>query len=194
MTANPIEAAMRHVLNDRRIFWMPQELIDKVKWSEFREALRKGDMVSATSVLDSAEKAITSRISNERDATKRKHLEDAKALLLGLKNYTAKGSVLVRGLADQLDAFGPLRPNFPNLEDFGKVIEGHSRAIAEQFFLYKIQKEKDQRRCDALAALFEAVKELYDKHVNPLEIAFFVRKVESLTQIVEVLKWHPSTH
>lgn len=194
MTANPIEAAMRHVLNDRRIFRMPQELIDKVKWSEFREALRKSDMARAASVLDSAEEAITTRIINERDTARKKQLEQAKALLHGLKNYTAKGSVFVRDLADQLDAFGPLRPNVPNMEDFGKVIEGHSRAIAEQFFLYKIQKEKDHRRRDALAALFEAIKELYDKHVNPLEIAFFVRKVESLTQIMEVLKCRPSTH
>jgi len=80
------------------------------------------------------------------------------------------------------------------MEDFGKVVEGHGRPIAEQYFLYKIQKEKDQRRRTALAGLFEVVKGLYDQRVDPLEIAFFVRKIESLTQIVEVLKCQPTNH
>ncbi|MFQ5802020.1 MAG: hypothetical protein ACE5JQ_03875 [Candidatus Methylomirabilales bacterium] len=192
MTSNPIEAAMHRVLNDRRIFWMPQELIDRANWSEFREALWRDDKSRAAAVLESAEKMLTTRINNERDNTRRSHLEDAKALLIGLKTYVNEGSVLVRDLAQRLDTFGPLRPNLPNMEDFGKVIEGHSRPTAEQFFLYKIQKEKHNRRRDALAALFEVVKGLYGQRVDPLEIAFFVRKVESLTQIVEVLRWQAS--
>ncbi len=192
MTVNPIESAMRRVLNDRRIFWMPQELINKSQWAQFRRALENADMNMAVPVLDAAEKAVIARIKNERDNKKRSHLEDAKAVLTGLRNYANEGSILVRNLVDRLDTFGTLRPNFPNMEDFGKVIEGYSRAIVEQFFLYKIDKEKDQRRRDALAAIFEVVKELYSQHVDLLEIAFFVRKLESLTQIVEVMKWHPS--
>jgi hypothetical protein len=192
MTSNPIEAAMRRVLNDRRIFCMPQALIDKANWSEFREALGRDDKSRAAAVLESAEKMLTTRINNERDSARRSHLEDAKTLLIGLKTCVNEGAVLVRDLAQRLDTFGPLRPNLPNMEDFGKVIEGHSRPTAEQFFLYKIQKEKDNRRRAALTALFEVVKGLYEQRVDPLEIAFFVRKIESLTQIVEVLRWQAS--
>jgi hypothetical protein len=194
MTANPLEAAMRLVLNDRRVFWMPQEIISKSDWSEFREALERNDKDRLTSVLESAGKTITVRINEEQDNKRKENLEEAKALFTGLKTHVDEGSPLVRDLVDQLDTFGPLRSNLPNMEDFGKVIEGYGRSTAEQFFLYKIQKEKSPRRRDALIALFEVVKELYEQHVSPLEIAFFVRKVDSLTQIVEVLKWLPSKH
>lgn len=188
MTANPLEVAVRRVLNDRRIFGMPQELIAKLKWSEFREALRQTDKGRVASILESAEQAITARINSERDKDERRHLEDSKRILIGLRSHVDRGSVLVRDLADQLDNFGPLRSNLPNMEDFGKVIEGHSRRLAEQFFLYKIQKEKNARRRDSLTASFEVIKELYEQRVDPLEIAFFVRKMESLSEIVEVLK------
>lgn len=192
MIANPLETAMRLVLNDRRIFWMPQEIINKSDWSEFRKALGKNDKARLASFLELAEKTINGHLTKEQDNRRKRNLEDAKALLINLKTHVDKGSPLVRNLVDHLDTFGPLRPNLPNMEDFGKVIEGHGRPTAEQFFLYKIQKEQAQHRRDALIALFEVVKELYEQHVNPLEIAFFVRKVDSLTQIVEVLKWSPS--
>lgn len=192
MTNNPLEAAMCRVLNDRRIFGMPQELIDRSTWSKFRAVLAKDDMSQATSILEAVENALARCITNEGDAQRRQQLEENRTLLSGLKAHVNKGSALVRNLADLLDTFGPLRSNLPNMEDFGKVIEGHGRATAEQFFLYKIQKEKDQRRRAALNAVFEVVLRLYDQRVNPMEIAFFVRKAESLTQIVEVMKWEPS--
>ncbi len=194
MTASPLQAAVRRVLNDRRIFWMPQELVAKPRWAEFREALNRNEKARAMEVLEDAERAVTNRIQKQRDAQSKKHCEDGRTLLINLRSYVNRDSALVRELADQLDSFGPLRTNLPDTEDFGKVIEGHARAMAEQYFLYKMQKEKDQRRRNALAALFEVVKALYDQHVDPLEIAFFVRKIESLTQIVEVLKCQPSNH
>ena len=87
-----------------------------------------------------------------------------------------------------MDSFGPVRCNLPDTEDMGKVIEGYGRPTVEEFLSYKIQKEREQRRQQALVALFEEVRRLYDQHVEPLQIAFFVRKIDSLNQIVEVLR------
>ena len=42
MTANPLEAAIRRVLNDQADVWMPQELVNKEKWSEFLVKLYDG--------------------------------------------------------------------------------------------------------------------------------------------------------
>ncbi len=192
MTPNPIEIAMRRVLNDRRILWMPYELMNKAKWFDFRQALCRNDRREAASILESAEGILMSRISDEKDNRRKKDLEEAKTLLISLKVHINESPTLVRNLADKLDTFGPLKTNLPNMEDFGRVIEGHGRPIAEQFFLYKIQKEQKNHRRKALAALLEVVKELYEQRVSQLEIAFFVRKLESLTQIVEVMKWKPS--
>ncbi|HEY3128713.1 MAG TPA: hypothetical protein VGL91_04605 [Acidobacteriota bacterium] len=192
MIVSPIEWATRRALNDRRIFWMPQELIDRSNWAQFRKALQLNDKSTINSLLDSTEKLLATKINNERDGSKKRHLEDARELLTGLRTCVNENSVSVLTLTEQLDTFGPLRSNLPNMEDFGKVIENYGRATAEQFFLYKIQKEKERRRREGLIALWEVAKELYEKRIDPLEIAFFVRKIESLPQIVEVLKCRPS--
>lgn len=186
MTANPLEEAMRRVINDRRIFWMPQELISKTEWEKLREAVYRSDSDTGRQVLTAAKDALAAKLKVERDQERKRDLEADKALLERLEVHIQADSS--RRLLELLESFGPLRANLPNIEDFGKVIEGHSRPVAEQFFLYKIQKEKDQRQRQALMALFEEVKRLYDQHVEPLEIAFFVRKVDSLTQLVEVLQ------
>ncbi|MEM4284331.1 MAG: hypothetical protein QXS96_07590 [Candidatus Caldarchaeum sp.] len=184
MTTDPLEAAVKRVLNDRRIFWMPQELISKAEWARLRE-LWRSDRQTALQIVETAKGNLA-----KMNFQKREYRNEAEKLLDGLRTKIQQGSQLAKGVLEQLNEFGPLKCNLSKneLEDFGKVIEGHSRPTAEQFFAYKIQKEKDQRHRQALTALFEVVKELYDRHVEPLEIAFFVRKIDSFTQVVEVLK------
>jgi len=167
---------------------MPQELIGSNDWAELRKAFNQSDASTASSIVSTAKGRLAEKMKVERDPKKKSHLEDARQLLDGLENHIKRASPVVGNILTQLDCFGPLACNLSKneLEDFGKVIEGHSRPMVEQFFLYKIQ--KDQRRQQALIALLEEVKRLYDQHVEPLEIAFFVRKIDSLTQIVEVLK------
>lgn len=188
MTANPIEDAIRIVLNDRRIFWMPKELIKESDFSAFKDALSKLDTGLALKLIGQSKEAIERDIKREPDRHKKRHLEDALRILNGLETRVKQDPSFVRSLLDQLKSFGPVRCNLPNMEDFGKIIEGHSRPTAEQFFRYKIQKEKDARRQKALMSLYEIVIKLYDQRVEPLEIAFFVRKINSLGLIVEVLK------
>jgi len=89
MTTSPLQAAMRRVLNDRRIFWMPQELVAKARWAEFRDALNRNQKTGAMAVLEAAEQAVTTRIRNERDAQSRKHLEDGRTLLMNLGSSLA---------------------------------------------------------------------------------------------------------
>lgn len=187
MTASPLEDAMRRVLNDRRIFWMPQELIGKADWAKLRDALSRDDSDSALGVVASAKDGLVRRINAERDSTKRQHLEGAGQLLDGLGAKIKQAPTSINRVLDMMESFGPVRCNLPDTEDLGKVIEGYGRPTVEQFFSYKIQKERDQRR-QALAALFEEVRRLYDQHVEPTEIAFFVRKIDSLNQFVEVLR------
>ncbi len=188
MTASPLEDAMRRVLNDRRIFWMPQELIGKAGWATLRNALDRDDSDTALGVVASAKGDIDKRINAERDARRKQHLEDARQLLNGLEAKIKQAPSSINRVLDLMESFGPVRCNLPDTEDMGKVIEGYGRPTVEEFFTYKIQKERDQQRQKALVALFEEVRRLYDLHVEPLEIAFFVRKIDSLNQIVEVLR------
>lgn len=188
MTVSPIDYAIRKALNDRRIFWMPQKLIDKTNWSNLKLSIKSGKTDDVQNILSKAENAVCNLINHERNLRKRRYLEDAKKLLAGFKTKIGQRSPFVTRMLDMLDEFGPLLSNLPNMEDFGKVIEGYNYSTAEQFFLYKIQKERNGRKKDALCALIEIVKELYESRANPIEIAFFVRKIDSLPQIMEVLQ------
>lgn len=188
MTANPLEEAMRRVLNDRRIFWMTQELIGKADWAKLRDALSGGDSDTALGVVASAKDSIAKRINAERDPRNRQHVESAQQLLSGLEAKLKQAPSSVTRVLELMDSFGPVRCNLPDTEDMGKVIEGYGRPTVEEFFTYKIQKEGEQRRRQALVALFEEVRRLYDQHVEPLQIAFFIRKIDSLNQLVEVLR------
>ena len=90
-----------------------------------------------------------------------------------------------------LDRYGLVKSNLPSssvLEDFGKVIENHNRSTVEQYFLYKIDKERNRFRRKALKKALEYLKELYAMKLDTLEIAFFIRKLDSLTQFMEVIK------
>lgn len=184
MTTDPLEAAIKRVLNDRRIFWMPQELIGKADWARLHK-IYQSDRQTALQIVETAKGNLA-----KMTFPKREFRDEAESLLTGLQTKIQQGSQLAKNVLEQLNEFGPLKCNLSKneLEDFGKVIEGHGRPLVEQFFTYKMQKEKDQRRRQALAALFEVVRELYDCHVEPLEIAFFVRKIDSFTQLVEVLR------
>ncbi|MDY7038204.1 MAG: hypothetical protein SV375_18835 [Thermodesulfobacteriota bacterium] len=192
MTISPLDNAIRKTLNNRRVFWMPQKLIGKADWSILKLSIENGKTDDVQSILSKAKNGVIDSIKNESDPRKKVHLEDAKNLLDGLRTQIDQRSSIVTLLFDMLDEFGPLRNNLPDMENFGKVIEGHNRPTVEQFFLYKMQKEQDRKRKYALYALIEIVIELYESHVNPLEIAFFVRKIDSLSQIMEVLKCQKS--
>lgn len=188
MIANPLEEAIRRVLNDRRIFWMAQELIGSDDWQKLYGAFSKADMSTAEALIARAKNSLEAKIKAETDRRKKRNLEEDKALLEGLDEHIREGSPSAKRLFELLESFGPLHSNLPSTEKFGGVIEGHGRATVEQFFLSKIQRAKDRRQRQALEALLEVVKWLYERRVEPLEIAYFVRKIDSLPEIVEVIR------
>lgn len=145
MTVSPLDHAIRKALNDRRIFWMPQKLIDRADWSNLKLSIKKGKTDDVQSILSAAENAVCNLISSEGNPRKRGYLQDAKKLLTGLKTKIGQQSPFVTHVFDMLDEFGPLLSNLPNMEDFGKVIEGYNYSTAEHFFLYKIQKAKSKK-------------------------------------------------
>ena len=88
---------------------------------------------------------------------------------------------------DKLNSFGIIECKLPNMEDYGKVIENHSISTVEQYFLSKIDRASVYQK-RALKKTLEYVKELYAMNLDILEIAFFVRKLNSLALFMEVIK------
>ena len=68
---------------------------------------------------------------------------------------------LVRNLVQPLNNFGPLLSNLSKneLDDYGRVIEGHNRTTVEQFFLYKIHKEKNDQTVKLIRHCFKSFKD-----------------------------------
>jgi hypothetical protein len=189
MISNPLEEAICRVVNDRRIFSMPQELITKPEWIKLNMALKHSNKNAALEIIERSKDSLVRRIETEKDAKKNRRLSACQELLNNFATKIEQGSPIMEQLLERMESFGPIRCNLPNMEDYGKVIEGYGRPTAEQFFLSKIKKERNQQRSRALEALLGVVRVLYDQRVDPLEIAFFVRKIDSLTQLVEGLKW-----
>ena len=82
------------------------------------------------------------------------------------------------------------------MDDYGKVIERHDISTVEHYFVDKIKREVSykhgqryiSKRGKALEKVFEYVKELYNSGLHPVEIAFFVRKLNSLVTYWEAIE------
>lgn len=190
-----LDIVMRHVLNDPDIFGPPFDrnlrtdlplLFQKEDWRKLKAAFENRDKSSFNSLV---EKQIQN-LRNEAACSqywRKGQIEKSLPLGESLKRAFETKPNLLAQLFDLFDCFGLIKCKLPNMEDYGKVIENHTKPIVAEFFLYHINKaDWDEKR--ALKKTFEYVKELYNMNLDVLEIAFFVRKLNSLTEFVEVIK------
>jgi len=90
-------------------------------------------------------------------------------------------------LFDMFDAFGSLETPLPAMEDYGKVAEFEPQAVLRQYFLTKIDRAKDNRQKIALKRVLEEVEYLVSQGTEPVQVGFFLRKLESLKLLPEVI-------
>ncbi|MCX7732446.1 MAG: hypothetical protein N2248_04710 [candidate division WOR-3 bacterium] len=158
----------RRVLNDQEIFYVEQKIFNKDEWSKLREALNQNKIQDIKNRIEEKNHPLCER-------------------LLGL---VEKCPEIFRQMLEYLDCFEGVKCNLPNMDDYGKVIERYSQKTAELYFCDKIKREKDSHKRRALERVLNYVKELYNANLSPLEIAYFVRKLESLTIFREVSDEH----
>jgi len=94
---------------------------------------------------------------------------------------------LLKKLFENLGWYGIVECKLPNMENYGKVIERYDISIVEQYFADKI-KRASYSQSRALEKILGYIKELYDAGTSPEEIAYFVRKIDSLTKYWEVIE------
>jgi len=94
---------------------------------------------------------------------------------------------LLKQLFENLEWYGLVECKLPTMDSYGKVIERYNITMVEQYFVDKIKRSSyPQNR--ALEKVLEYVKELYIAGISPEEIAYFVRKLNSLTKYWEVIE------
>lgn len=195
-----LDEVMREILNDRDIFDFPYDRDNRTHIVVFNSnewtALKKD---FETARVDSFKQKIEekkSSLEKEKQLAKRnvrwpkkvERLEHAIKLTESLENAWDKKPHLLRQLFDTLNSFGELECHLPNMDDYGRVVENYKLSIVESYFLDKINATRKQGEVKALRKLLEYVKKLYGMKLDTLEIAFFVRKLNSLKQYTEVLR------
>ena len=196
MTAKTLDEIMRRVLNDSDIFSPPYDkntksviplLFEMEKWRKLKKTFAKRDKNSFNSIVDNQCQKLQQKEQNANRWRKNK-IKDIIKLGEALKKAYDQKPYILEQVFDKLDSFGIIECKLPNMEDYGKVIENHNRPTVEQYFLYKIDKERNKFRKRALKKTLEYLKELYAMKLDTLEIAFFIRKLNSLTQFMGVIK------
>jgi hypothetical protein len=190
-----LDDVLKRVLNDPDIFGPPFDrnqrsyiplLFSNDSWKELNVLFEKKDRAAFNSLVDKQLQYLRNEAYRSQ-GWRKKQIEKSLPLGESLKKAFETKPNSLSQLFNVFDSFGLIECKLPNMEDFGKIIENHTKATIEQFFLYKIEKAPwDQKR--ALKKVFEYLKELYAMNLDVLEIAFFVRKLNSLTEFVEVIR------
>lgn len=190
-----IDEVFRKVLNDREIF---DSLYDKTarapipklfeggSWKELERLFKEGRKNEFIERIDSRIREI--EIQEQRVSKwRRDRINDLKQRAEWLKSAFDSKPNLLKELFENLEWYGLVECKLPRMEDYGKVIERYDISIVEQYFVDKIKRASyPQNR--ALEKILEYVKELHTAGISPEEIAYLVRKIDSLTKYWEVIE------
>lgn len=190
-----IDDVFRRLLNDREIFDSPYDknarapipkLFEGASWKELGRLFNEGRKDEFIKKIDSRIREIENQ---ERRANKwrRGKINELKQRAEWLKLAFDNKPNILKNLFENLEWYGLVEIKLPNMEDYGKVIERYSISTVEQYFVDKIKKAYyPQNR--ALGKILEYVKELHTAGISPEEIAYLVRKIDSLAKYWEVIE------
>jgi len=181
---NKIDEIFKRALKDRDIFFIKKEIFSNKEWKELNEARK--ERVKYENLVKQKIQDLKSKKGNESDNRKKKDIENAIELCDNMLNAIKIKPNILNQMFNYLDSYGLVQCNLPAMDDYGKVIERYGISTVEQFFLDKIKREQGLYKRKALAKVLEYVKDLYNSNQATLEIAYFVRKLDSLTIFWEV--------
>lgn len=190
-----IDDVFRKVLNDREIFDSLYDrnagapipkLFEGDSWRELERLFNEGKRDEFIEKIDSRIREIENQ---ERRANRwrRDRINELKQRAEWLKSAFDGKPHLLKDLFENLEWYGLVECKLPRMEDYGKVIERYDISIVEQHFVDKI-KRASYPQDRALKKILEYVKELHTAGISPGEIAYFVRKIDSLTKYWEVIE------
>jgi len=185
-----MDKVFRRILNDKDIFYPQKEIFNKEEWLSLKEKFRNGKMDEFEKVIREKIIDYDQKINQANNNKEKEKLQKAQTYCKSLINAMNDKPNLLNTLFEYLDSFGLVKSNLPSpsaMDDYGKVIERYDISIVEHYFLDKINRENNMHTKNALKKLLEYVKELYQSNQSPLEIAYFIRKLNSLTTLWEVL-------
>jgi len=190
-----IDEVFRRVLNDKEIFDSPYDrntralipkLFEGASWKELGRLFNEGRKDEFIEKIDSRIREIENQERRAR-GWRRDKINELKQRAEWLKSAFDNKPNLLKDLFENLEWYGLVECKLPRMEDYGKVIERYDISIVEQYFVDKIKRASyPQNR--ALEKILEYVKELHTAGISPEEIAYLVRKIDSLAKYWEVIE------
>ncbi|MCD6219996.1 hypothetical protein J7K43_06405 [Candidatus Calescamantes bacterium] len=199
-----MDEVFRKVLNDRNIFDTPYDgetkapipkLFEGASWKELGRLFNEGRKDEFTEKIDNRIREIENQ-EQRAHRWRRDKINELNQRTKWLKSASENKSHLLKQLFENLEWYGLVECYLPSMDDYGKVIERHDISTVEHYFIDKIKREVSykhrqryiSKRGKALEKVFEYVKELYNSGLHPVEIAFFVRKLNSLVTYWEAIE------
>jgi len=181
-----MDELFKRVLNDKDIFYMKRQIFNDREWNNLKEIYHNPEDVT-NRIHTKIENLKNEKNNLSNDNKRKKELDECIKLCEGLLDTLRKTPNIAYQLFTLLQSFGLVGCNLPNMDDYGKVIERYGITTVEQFFLDKIRCESNRYKKRALKKVLEYIKELYNCNLSSEEIAYFVRKLDSLKTFWEVL-------
>lgn len=191
-----MDEVFKKALNNRNIFDSPYDKISNStipvlfsgnEWNiKLRSFFENNEKEKYNELIDSRIQNIKQTEKNASQWLKNK-IKELDSLANGLKDAFDNKRNLLQQVFNNLSWFGLVECNLPTMDDFGKVVERYDIIIVEQYFIDK-GKRTSPKQQTALLYVLEYIKELYSYNVLTEEIAYFVRKLNSLTSYWELLK------
>ncbi|MCW7074531.1 MAG: hypothetical protein OCU24_01590 [Candidatus Methanospirare jalkutatii] len=190
-----IDEVFRRVLNDKEIFDSPYDrntrasipkLFEGDSWKELGRLFNEGRKDEFMEKIDSRIREIENQERRAR-GWRRDKINELKQRAEWLKSAFDNKPNLLKNLFENLEWYGLVECKLPRMEDYGKVIERYDISIVEQYFVDKI-KGASYPQNRALEKILEYVKELHTTGISPEEIAYLVRKIDSLAKYWEVIE------
>ena len=190
-----MDEVFKKVFNDRDIFDSPYDrnkgdiipkLFEGDSWKELGRLFNESKKDEFISKVDSRIREIENQ---ERGVNnwRRKKINELKQRGEWLKSAFDNKPHLLKQLFENLEWYGLVECKLPNMDSYGKVIERYNISTIVHYFVDKINRAS-YHQSKALERVLEYVKELYIAGISPEEIAYFVRKLNSLTKYWEVIE------
>lgn len=191
----------RKILNDKDIFDSPYDrerrstipkLFENQEWRKLGDLFRNLNRIEFERMIDERIQEIRNHEKNiqshrRRKEWRRRQIEEQERLANSLKTAYKTKPILLEQLFETLNWYGLVECKLPNMDNYGKVIERYDISVVEQFFTDKIGGANHGEK-RALRKVLEYMKELYASGASLEEIAYFVRKLNSLKEYWKVIE------
>ncbi len=187
-----IDEVFKKILNDTDIFDSPRgeedlKLFKEDDWKKLKELLDEDRRDEFKEKVDNMLDKKIKKVQQKKIWSREDRIKELKQRAEWLKSAFDNKPYLLRQLIEILDWYGLVECKLPNMETYGKIIEKYEISIVEEYLSDKIRRTNYSQR-KALEKVFEYIKELYHAGVSSERIAYFVRKLNSLTKYWEVIE------